>query len=104
MALTQRFRETIMVRVKADVAFRRALLKEGVEAMLGGDVASGKIALRDYINATVGFGPLAEATNIPAKSLMRMLGPKGNPRAENLFLVLSHLQALEGIRLEVSSS
>jgi len=55
-----------------------------------------------YINAAVGFGHLAEAVHIPAKSLMRMFGPKGNPRADNLFQIIKHLQAREGIHLEVS--
>ena len=69
--------------------------------MLAGDVETGKAILRDYINAAVGFGQLAEVTHIPAKSLMRMFGPKGNPRADNLFQVIRHLQAREGIHLEV---
>ena len=34
---------------------------------------------RDYINATIGFEALAALTHTPAKSLMRMFGPKGNP-------------------------
>jgi DNA-binding phage protein len=49
------------------------------------DVA--KTILRDYINATAGFTELAQATHIPPKSLMRMFGPSGNPRAANLFEV-----------------
>jgi DNA-binding phage protein len=69
--------------------------------MLAGDVETGKAILRDYINSAVGFGQLAEATHMPVKSLMRMFGPKGNPRADNLFQVIRHLQAHEGIRLEV---
>ncbi len=39
----------------------------------------GKAALRDYVNATAGFQDLEKRTRIPAKSLMRMLGPKGKP-------------------------
>ena len=31
-------------------------------------------------------------TNHPPKSLMRMLGPSGNPQAKNLFKILSALQ------------
>ena len=50
--------------------------------MLSGDIATAKTILRDYINATIGFNALAEVTHIPSKSLMRMLGPAGNPRAE----------------------
>jgi DNA-binding phage protein len=62
-------------------------MRKGVEAMVSGDMEIAKTILRDYINATVGFTELAAATNIPSKSLMRMLGPSGNPRADNLFEV-----------------
>ena len=77
------------------------MLKEGIDTLLAGDVETGKAILRDYINAAVGFGKLSEATDIPAKSLMRMFGPKGNPRADNLFQIIKHLQMREGIHLEV---
>ena len=75
MPLTRDFKETIRARVERDAKFRTALLREGVEAMLAGDVPTAKTILRDYINATVGFTDLGAATRIPAKSLMRMLGP-----------------------------
>jgi len=101
MALTREFRATLLERARHDAEFRQAMLKEGIDAMLAGEMAAGKAILRDYINAAVGFGSLAEATNIPAKSLMRMLGPKGNPRAENLFQIIHHLQTREGIHLGV---
>ena len=101
MALTKGFRITLMERARRDADFRQAMLKEGIDTMLAGDVKTGKAILRDYINSAVGFGQLAEATHMPAKSLMRMFGPKGNPRADNLFQVIRHLQAHEGIRLEV---
>ena len=102
MALTRGFRLTLLARAQKDAEFRKAMLKEGIDTMLAGDVETGKAILRDYINAAVGFEPLAEATNIPAKSLMRMFGPKGNPRADNLFQIIKHLQAREGIHLEVA--
>jgi DNA-binding phage protein len=102
MALTRAFRTTLLERAQKDPEFRRAMLKEGIDALLAGDVETGKAILRDYINAAVGFGPLSEATHIPAKSLMRMFGPKGNPRADNLFQIIKHLQAREGVHLEVS--
>ena len=101
MALTKGFRITLMERARRDADFRQAMLKEGIDTMLAGDVKTGKAILRDYINSAVGFGQLAEATHMPAKSLMRMFGPKGNPRADNLFQVIRHLQVHEGIRLEV---
>ena len=91
MSLTRSFKETIRARVERDPKFRRELLREGIASMLDGDVATAKTILRDYINATVGFAEVAEATHIPSKSLMRMLGPGGNP----------HLQLLAEFSLSV---
>jgi hypothetical protein len=99
MALTRSFKETVQARVRSDPAFRDALLAEGVDALLEGDVDTGKALLRDFINATIGFDRLATATGAPAKSLMRMFGPHGNPNARNLFAVLDELQKHTGVRL-----
>jgi hypothetical protein len=99
MALTRDFRETIQARARRDAGFRRALLKEAIDCMLAGDVETGKIVLRDYINATVGFSDLGAMTGKSPKSLMRMLGPEGNPQARNLFEIVSYLQEREGFRL-----
>ena len=104
MPLTRDFRETIRARAIRDKKFRKELLREGVECLLAGDTATGKTTLRDYINATVGFTELAEATHIPSKSLMRMLGPTGNPRADNLFEVVSFLQNREGVRFQLKAA
>jgi DNA-binding phage protein len=104
MPLSREFKKTIRARVERDPKFRKALLREGVEAMLAGDVATAKAILRDYINATVGFSDLAEATHIPSKSLMRMLGQAGNPRADNLFEIVSFLRRREGVRFEIKAS
>ena len=101
MPLTRDFKETIRARVERDPKFRKQLLREGLESMLNGDIASAKTILRDYINATVGFAELAHATRIPSKSLMRMMGPAGNPRASNLLEVVSFLQQREGVRFRV---
>jgi DNA-binding phage protein len=103
MGLTRRFKETVKARVERDAKFRAALLTEAVEQMLAGDIETGKIVLRDYINATIGFERLAHETGTPAKSLMRMFGPKGNPRASSLFAVISRLQKVSGVRLGVAA-
>lgn len=103
MALTRDFKETIRARALRDAKFRKELLREGVECMLAGDTTTAKTILRDYINATVGFAEVAEATRIPSKSLMRMLGPAGNPRADNLFEIVSFLQQCEGVRFHVKA-
>jgi DNA-binding phage protein len=101
MALTRSFRETVQARFERDEAFRQALFQEAVQVLLEGDIDSGRSVLRDYINATIGFEALAEATQTPAKSLMRMFGPKGNPTAANLFAVIHALQKHTGVHLEV---
>jgi DNA-binding phage protein len=101
MALTRDFRETVLTRVQTDGRFRRALLIEAIDAFLSGDVATGKAVLRDYVNATIGFEGLAEKLGKDSKSLHRMLGPRGNPRAENIFAVIRVLQDEEDITLHV---
>ena len=103
MALTRDFKETVKARAERDVVFREALLTEAVELLIAGDLEVGKALLRDYINATVGFEKLAKATGTPSKSLMRMLGPKGNPRASNLLTVLGKLQRVSGVHLAVAT-
>ena len=103
MALTRDFKETVKNRAQRDPAFREELLREGVECLLVGDVDTGKILLRDYINATIGFEELGSLTNKSPKSLMRMFGPSGNPQARNLFDVISFIQIHEGIKLKVQA-
>ena len=103
MALTRDFKETVQARARRDPAFREGLLKEGVECLLAGDIDTGKVVLRDYINATVGFEELGALTSKPPKSLMRMFGPAGNPHARNLFEIISQIQRHEGVQLEVKA-
>ncbi len=101
MVLARSFRNTVQSRATRDPAFRQALFQDAAQTLFDGDVASGRAALRDYINATIGFDAFAEATKTPTKSLMRMFGPKGNPTAANLFAVIDALQDKTGVRLEV---
>ncbi len=54
--------------------------------------SAASILLRDIINATVGFAQLAIRVDIPERTLMRMFGPAGNPRAENLIAVVAALK------------
>ena len=102
MPLTKDFKETVRARLIKSAGFRKAVLQEAVDGLLAGDLDTGKALLRDYVNGTMGFERLGELTQIPVKSLMRMLGPKGNPQAKNLFDVIAHLQRAEGVRFEVS--
>lgn len=101
MTLTREFKKNVQARVQRDAAFRKALIREGVECLLSGDMETGKAVLRDYINATVGFSKLARDTGRSPKSLMRMLGAEGNPNARNLLEIVVYLQEREGVRLQV---
>jgi len=102
MARTRSFKDLVQQHLKGDKKFAEALLREGVDAMLSGDVETGKTILRDYIKATVGFEKLGKATHMPPKSLIRMFGPQGNPQAKNLFSVIGYLQKRAGVRLHVA--
>ncbi len=60
---------------------------------------TGRAVLRDYVHATVGFEELARATARSPKSLMRMLGPGGNPKVSNLVAILSFPQKHAKVKL-----
>lgn len=99
MALTRSFRETIARRARDDAAFRAALVEEAAQNILDGDIETALGQLRDVINATMGFDALATATGLPKTSLMRMLGPNGNPRAANLGRILQAVGGQAGVHL-----
>jgi DNA-binding phage protein len=103
MALTRDFRETVAARAERDPAFKAALLREALQALLDDEVAAGLILLRDCINATVGFGALSRETHIPEKSLMRMVGPRGNPTANNLFAMVAALKQKTHVEARVET-
>lgn len=103
MVRTKSFSELVQRQVKKDKRFAEALLREGIDAMLSGDLDAGKTILRDYIKATIGFEELGAATGAPPKSLIRMFGPRGNPQAKNLFNVIGYLQKRAGVRLHVAA-
>jgi hypothetical protein len=102
MARTKSFTRLVERHIKSDPRFATALLVEGIDALLSGDLDTGKSILRDYIKATVGFEKLGAATGAPPKSLIRMFGPRGNPQARNLLGVIGYLQKRAGIRLHVA--
>ena len=104
MPLTRDFRVTVGERLQRHPGFREALLEEGVQCLLAGEVDVGKSVLRDYVNATIGFQELGARTAKSPKSLMRMLSPSGNPQARNLFEIINCLQEREGLHLKVQAA
>ena len=101
MALKRDFKVTVRERLQHDPSFREALLEEAVDSLLSGDLETGKSLLRDYVNATIGFGELGKLTDRSPKSLMRMLSQDGNPQANNLFKIIGCLQGRDGVHLKV---
>ena len=89
-----RFRRYERNRFSVQKHVAEALLREGVDLMLAGDVETGK--------ATGGFEKLGRATGTQPKSLIRMFGPRGNPQARNLFNVIGYLQKQAGVELHVA--
>lgn len=101
MSLRRTFRKAVRARAVRDPAFRSSLLESGFDALLAGDLAAFRSSLRTYVNATLGFARLAERTGIPEKSLMRMLGPQGNPRAVHLATLFGAVSEHEGVAISV---
>ena len=102
MGTTKDFGELVQDRVRRSPVFAEALLREGIDALLAGEVEVGKSVLRDYIKGTIGFEKLGAAIGVQPKSLIRMFGPRGNPQAKNLFSVIGYLQKQAGVELHVA--
>ena len=102
MPLTRDFKETVLTDMRRNPGFGIAMLREGVDALLSGELDLAKEILRDYVNATIGFEELGERVGLPPKSLMRMLGPNGNPQANNLLAIIGTLQQHAGVTFHVA--
>ena len=102
MPLTKDFKETIKARAERDPEFRVGMFREAIEALFSDDLETGKVLLRNYVNATVGFETLAEDMDKDPKSLMRMLSTKGNPRANNLLAMVARLKQREGVSFSLT--
>ena len=97
--LRRTFRKSVRARAVRDPLFRASLLESGLDALLGGDLPAFREGIRSYVNATLGFAALADRTGIPEKSLMRMLGPNGNPRAAHLATLIATISEYEGVEI-----
>lgn len=99
--LTTPFLTTLRERASEDADFRISLLEYAAESVLAGDLDETKATLRVYIKATTGYESFAKRIGVHPKSLVRMLGPDGNPRAANLLSVLSQSLASERLKVDV---
>jgi hypothetical protein len=90
-------------RVGREPAFAGALLQEGAQSILCGDLATARNLVRNVIRGSIGYAKLSKRTGTPETSPIRMFGPNGNPTAENLSAVFVHLQRVGGVRLRVNA-
>ena len=84
MGLTREIKETVIARIERDPALAKRLLDEATTLLLSREAETARVILRDLFNATLGFEQLAKPTDVPSKSLHRMLLPKGNPSMDYL--------------------
>jgi len=84
--------DTVQERASYDPAFKAALFEEALQALFEGDLEGARELLRDCINATIGFQKVSARAGLPIKSVMRMVGPNGNPNLENFVSIVRVLQ------------
>ena len=101
MPLTREFKKTVMSRAKQDSDFRKELIVEATNALLEGDIDTGKRLLRDYLNATEAFQLIAGELKQNEKSIRRMIGPRGNPTLKNFTNLLNACKRRESLELRV---
>lgn len=102
MPLTKEFKNTVMARARHDKAFCNAMLTEALNELISGDIDVGKAILRDYINATISFEILSAMMDKDPKSLMRMLGPRGNPTSRSLLEIFHAIQKQNKMKIRIS--
>lgn len=84
MMLTRDFKQAVVERVQRDPAFAKALLDAAATLLPSSGPDTARLILRDRVNATVGFEPLAQLSHKPSKSLHRRLSNKGSPSMDHL--------------------
>lgn len=104
MAISRDFKQTVIERVERDPRFARAMLDEAATLFLNGEPDVARSILRDLVNATVGFEPLARKTKTPSKSLHRMLSPSGNPNMDHLAGIFGAVRESLNVDIRVRST
>ncbi|MDO9146754.1 MAG: transcriptional regulator [Hydrogenophaga sp.] len=66
MMLTRDFKQAVVERVQRDPAFAKALLDAAATLLPSSGPDTARLILRDRVNATVGFEPLAQLTRKPS--------------------------------------
>ena len=100
MALTRKYKETVIARIKHDPEFTAALYAEAISSLLEGDKKTALSTLRDLVHAHISFKTLAKHTGLNEKALHRMLGSNGNPTLDSLTKLINVIE--EDLQLSTS--
>jgi len=79
MALTRGFRVTLLARAQKDAGVRKAMLKEGIDTMLAGDVETGKAILRDLYQRGCWFWSFGRGGPHTGQKSHAHVWPQGKP-------------------------
>lgn len=104
MVLTRDFNQAVLERIQSDKEFATGLFAEAMSALLEGETDVARLLLRDVINGTIGFEPLAEQVGIPSKSLHRMLSARGNPSMNNLSSIIDAIRRRLEVNLKIEAA
>ena len=85
---------------QCDPEFRKMMLPDTIDLLLGGEVRVGKISLHHCIYATIGYEKLGELMGKTPEDIKRMCHPDYDTSVNDLFEIIKHVQQHEGIRLE----
>ena len=87
-------------RAQWDREFRKMMLPDTIDLLLGGEIRVGKISLRQCIYATIGYEKLGELMGKSPDDIKRLCHPDYDTSANDLFGIIKYIQQHEGIRLE----
>lgn len=73
------------------------MLEDALNSILNGDLDDGRLLLRQFVKATIGFQELSDRTGKIDKNLMRTLSKNGNPTAANLFEIIQACIDAQGL-------
>lgn len=94
------FKDSLKAIADQDPDFANEILEEAIKSLFSGDVDEGRLLLRNYVHATIGFPELARRTGKADKNLMRSLSKNSNPTASNLFEIIQVCMQEEGVSLD----
>lgn len=80
------------------------MLEDAINSILAGELDEGRLLLRQYVNATLGFQELARRTGKIDRGLMRMLSKDGNPTASNLMEIVRACADVQGVEIVATLS